>query len=172
MNTAQRIKASLLKENLCIELQDNTEVSGVVLACFEDYFVISVTVDFHFDGQAFIEYKVVESIVESNSNSFYSKLFFARNKKTPQLNETYSSTFNSLLKSFKSDKIISLEFHNELLMGYIKSVSGREIVIEPISSTGELLESYACSRDELLYVKTDSEYLSVYEEYISGGVEF
>lgn len=158
-----------LKEIGCFELSNGEEVSGRVVALHSDYLVLEVARDFHFDGYAYIEYKNIEEVLESESNRFYSNLFndfCSAESEGVNLPDTYKEVISD---TAASQRLVIFELEEELHLGKVLKLENSIVYLEPLSSTGEFMGEFEIGLSEILFIRDKSEYINAYAFYVENN---
>ena len=164
----ERLKT--LKEIGCFELISGEEVTGRVIELHSDYLVIAITKDFHFDGYAYIKYQNIVAVIDSESNTFYSKLFNNFCDTEPKLADL-PTTYNDLLfYAAESQKLFIFELEDELHLGKVIKLEESTLYLEPLSSTGEFMGDFEIRLSEVLYIRGGSEYINAYAFYTENNI--
>ncbi len=155
-------------EILCFEFEGKEDISGLTIDTYEDYFVIAIAKDFHFDGFAYIQYTKVRRLRFSETEQFYSKLFFGHVTDIPKL-EKLPKRYSELVSLFcLNQHFYSLELVDELHVGKLTKVNSKSIFLRPISPIAEVFDEYEVSQEEILYITGNTEYIRVYEKYLKN----
>lgn len=161
----KRYKGS--KYIVSIELVSGEDLTGKVVEICSDYIVVAITTDFHYDGFAYLKFNKISRFQNSESSSFYSKLFNDYCKSEVGRFD-YPSNYSKLLAALtQSEKLYIFELDEELHLGKLNNYDKTNLDIEPISSTGEAMGEFRIELDEVLFIKSDSEYIKAFEYHLN-----